>query len=113
MMYILFDELGRNLTESYMREIEERIAAVDGVSLENVHMACVNDSMEAAELLAPLDMSKRENWGKIKFVMHSAENEPMGYFPRSFLEEFKTSAVTGKTSYEVFKKILGDEGGNA
>ncbi|MFV0485460.1 MAG: hypothetical protein ACK5MU_04540 [Candidatus Saccharimonadales bacterium] len=114
MIYIVFDELGKRPTEEYMRELEAKVATVDGV--DKVDMACVNDSMDAAQLLASLDMNNPDNWGKLKIVMLPESGEIKGYLPRRLLEDFKASAEAGKSSYEVFRKIIGDDtnnGGNA
>ena len=107
MIYIVFDELGRRPTEDYMLELEEKIRAVDGVS--RIDMACINDSVEAAEMLSKINMNDPKNWGKVKIVMIPMMGEIKGYLPRSLLEEFKTSAAAGRSSYDVFKEILDDD----
>lgn len=109
MIYVVFDELGREPTEEYMADLGRKIREVDLVQGDMVTV-CLNNSAIAAVELAALDMNDPKNWGRLKIVMIPREGEIKGYFPRRFLEEFKTLSDAKRTSYEVFSEILGDGG---
>ena len=111
MIYVVFDALGKEPTEEYLNDLERRICEVDGVS--DITLACLNNWEDAVRELGPLDMNNHKNWGKLKIVMIPESGKIQGYMPRRLLEEFKSANAVGKSSYEVFKDIIGDEGVNA
>jgi hypothetical protein len=102
--YIAVHQMGIMPCESAMHELEQLIRERDKVA--NPVLACVNDSAELAELLAPIDFNDMANWNSFIVLLIPDEGEIRSYRPLRLVENFKSRARSGRKSYDLFCEIL-------
>lgn len=103
-IYIAVDELGKQIPEGFLKQLEDVIRRVD--KIEDFILVGLSNSAELAAEIASIDFNDRKNWTYIMVIMISKEGEIHGYNLYSFWEDFKKMSSPEKTSYEIIYQLL-------